>query len=522
MAQIKYPIGIQTFSSVREGGYLYVDKTGYIARLLDSSSKYVFLSRPRRFGKSLLLSTIKEYFLGRRDLFEGLEISRVEHGWIKHPVLHLDFTGANYNDNIGIKSNLNNLISQWEKEYGIAKTDEDFGVRFGNVIKAAFDKTGKGVVILIDEYDKPLLETVDNPDLQQQHRDTLRGVYGNLKRMDQYIRFAMLTGVTKFGHLSIFSDLNNLYDISMRKEYAGICGITTDELHDNFEEGVCRLAENQEITVEEAYDRLRVLYDGYHFSPTGFVDVYNPFSILNALEAREFGKYWFQTGTPTFLIKMIKADNMPIIKLDHLHTTVEELTDVSFNLGNYIPVLYQSGYLTIKDYDRELGEVTLGFPNQEVASGFLNQLLPFYATVSSQGSGFEIIQFIKDVRAGRPEDFMIRLQSFFADFQYDSFELRHLEQHYQDVIFIIFKLMGFYTRTEYKTASGRIDMVVKTQDYIYVMEFKMDRSAEEALAQIDTKDYLLPFKADGRKTVKIGANFDSKKRTLDSWIIEQD
>ena len=226
MAQIKYPIGIQTFSSVREGGYLYVDKTGYIARLLDSSSKYVFLSRPRRFGKSLLLSTIKEYFLGRRDLFEGLEISRVEHGWIKHPVLHLDFTGANYNDNIGIKSNLNNLISQWEKEYGIAKTDEDFGVRFGNVIKAAFDKTGKGVVILIDEYDKPLLETVDNPDLQQQHRDTLRGVYGNLKRMDQYIRFAMLTGVTKFGHLSIFSDLNNLYDISMRKEYAGICGIT--------------------------------------------------------------------------------------------------------------------------------------------------------------------------------------------------------------------------------------------------------------------------------------------------------
>ncbi len=522
MAQIKYPIGIQTFSSVREGGYLYVDKTGYIARLLDSSSKYVFLSRPRRFGKSLLLSTIKEYFLGRRDLFEGLEISRVEHGWIKHPVLHLDFTGANYNDNIGIKSNLNNLISQWEKEYGIAKTDEDFGVRFGNVIKAAFDKTGKGVVILIDEYDKPLLETVDNPDLQQQHRDTLRGVYGNLKRMDQYIRFAMLTGVTKFGHLSIFSDLNNLYDISMRKEYAGICGITTDELHDNFEEGVCRLAENQEITVEEAYDRLRVLYDGYHFSPSRFVDVYNPFSILNALDAGEFGDYWFQTGTPTFLIKMLKTRRLQLQKLSNYVANVTDLTDVSFNLGNFIPVLYQSGYLTIKEYDKRFDSVKLGFPNREVENGFLRQLIPYYTSLAQQSTAFQIQSFVLDVEAGRAEEFLIRLQSLFADFQYDSFELLHLEQHYQDVIFIIFKLMGFYTRTEYKTASGRIDMVVKTQDYIYVMEFKMDRSAEEALAQIDTKDYLLPFKADGRKTVKIGANFDSKKRTLDSWIIEQD
>ena len=351
MAQIKYPIGIQTFSKIRMGGLKYIDKTKYIYSLVNSS-QFVFLSRPRRFGKSLLLSTIKEYFLGRRDLFEGLEISRREHDWVKHPVLHLDFTGANYNDFIGMTSKLNSLLTSWEREYGIEKEDEDFGVRFARIIKGASEKSGQKIVILIDEYDKPLLETVDKPELQQKYRDTLRGVYGNLKQMDQYIRFAMLTGVTKFGHLSIFSDLNNLYDISMRKEYAGICGITTDELHDNFEEGVCRLAENQEITVEEAYDRLRVLYDGYHFSPTGFVDVYNPFSILNALEAREFGKYWFQTGTPTFLIKMIKADNMPIIKLDHLHTTVEELTDVSFNLGNYIPVLYQSGYLTIKDYDR--------------------------------------------------------------------------------------------------------------------------------------------------------------------------
>lgn len=521
MAQIKYPIGIQSFSAIREGGYLYVDKTGYIKRLLDSGSTFVFLSRPRRFGKSLFLSTVKEYFSGNRELFEGLEICHYESVWVKHPVFHLDFTGANYNDTIGLDSNLNNLISQWEKECGIAKEDEDFGVRFGNVIKTAYEKTGQKVVILIDEYDKPLLETVDNPELQQQQRNSLRSVYGNLKRMNQYIRFAMLTGVTKFGHLSIFSDLNNLNDISMRKEYAGICGITTDELHDYFEEGVCRLAKNQDISVEEAYDRLRVFYDGYHFSPSGFVDVYNPFSILNALDAGEFGDYWFQTGTPTFLIKMLRTRRLQLQNLSNYIANVTDLTDVSFNLGNFIPVLYQSGYLTIKEYDRRFDSVKLGFPNREVENGFLRQLIPYFTSLSSQSAAFQIQSFVLDVEAGRSEEFMVRLQGLFADFQYDSFEMRHLEQHYQDVIFIIFKLMGFYTRTEYKTASGRIDMVVKTSDYIYVMEFKMDRSPEEALAQIDTKDYLLPFKADDRKLVKIGANFDSKKRTLDSWIIEQ-
>ncbi len=519
MAQIIYPIGIQTFSKIREGGLLYIDKTEYVYRLVNTS-QFVFLSRPRRFGKSLLLSTVKEYFLGHRNLFEGLEISRCERDWVKHPVLHLDFTGADYNDPSELYTNLDVQFAMWENEYEIEKLNDSLSSRFREIILRAYKKAGQKVVILIDEYDKPLLETVDNPELQQKYRETLRGIYGNLKRMDEYIRFAMLTGVTKFGHLSIFSDLNNLNDISFDEQFEGICGITGKELRCNLSQGVAELAERTGQTVDEAYETLKRNYDGYRFSPEGCLDVYNPFSLLSALSKCKIGNYWFKTGTPTFLIKMIKADNLPIIKLDKLHATVEELTDLSFNLGNYIPVMYQSGYLTIKDYDSELGEVTLGFPNKEVESGFLNQVMPLYTSVPEQRAGFEIIQFVKDVRAGRAEEFMMRLQSLFADFQYDSFDLKHLEQHYQGVIFIVFKLMGFYTRTEYKTASGRIDMVIKTKDYIYVIEFKIDKSAKEALAQIDTKEYLLPFKADGRKLVKIGVNFDSKTRTIASWIID--
>lgn len=520
MAETKYPIGMQTFSEIRERGYLYVDKTEYISRLV-SMSQYVFLSRPRRFGKSLLLSTVEEFFLGHRELFEGLAISRGNHDWEKYPVLHLDFTGSNYNEPKGLYSNLNGLFERWEREYGIEKADDPLAERFRNIIMRAYEMTGRQVVILIDEYDKPLLETVDNPELQQDFRNTLRGVYGNLKRMDPYIRFAMLTGVTKFGHLSIFSDLNNLNDISFDEEFEGICGITGQEIRECLGQGVNELAHRRNLTEEEAYEVLKKNYDGYRFSPDGRQDIYNPFSLLCALSKQTIGDYWFQTGTPTFLIKMIKAGNMPVTELDNLKTTVGALTDVSFDLGNFIPVLYQSGYLTIKDYDWEFDEVTLGFPNKEVASGFLNRLLPYYTSISSYNTGFEVNQFVRDVRAGRSEDFMVRLQSLFADFQYDTFELRHLEQHYQDVIFILFKLLGFYTRAEYKTSSGRIDMVIKTSDYIYVMEFKMDRTAEEALAQIDSKHYLLPFKADGRKLIKIGANFDSESRTLASWVIEE-
>jgi hypothetical protein len=522
MAQIYYPIGIQTFSSIREGEYLYVDKTPYIMRMLSDRLKYVFLSRPRRFGKSLFLSTLADFFAGRRELFDGLAISHMDYDWREHPVLHMDFTGCNYSEPDGLFHSLDDQFIQWEKRYAIEKTDLPLSDRFRNIIRQAYEQSGMPVVILIDEYDKPLLETVSNPDLQQKLRDTLRSIYGNLKRMDPYIRFAMLTGVTKFGHLSIFSDLNNLYDISFDEHYEAICGITGKEIHTYLLQGVRNLAQYSHLSEEKAFESLKLNYDGYRFSPFGNQDIYNPFSLLCALSKGIVSNYWFQTGTPTFLIKMIKDGNLPITRLDDMRTSVSDLSDVSFDLRNCIPVLYQSGYLTIKDYDREFDEITLGFPNKEVTAGFLNQLLPFYASISPYNTAFEVTKFVMDVREGRAEEFMIRLQSLFADFQYDSFDLGHLEQHYQDVIFIIFKLMGFYTRTEYRTAAGRIDMVVKTQDYIYVMEFKIDRSAEEALAQIDSKDYLIPFRADGRKLIKIGANFDSASRNIASWIIQMD
>lgn len=516
--RIKYPIGVQWFSEIRDNGFVYVDKTEYIHKLV-TSSKYVFLSRPRRFGKSLLLSTIHEYFAGRRNLFEGLAIAEYEYDWEKYPVLHMDFTGADFNISDSLEATLGNQFNIWDGEFGLSTTNLHVGDRFQNIIRGIAEKTGKKVVILIDEYDKPLLETVDKPHQQERFRNTLRGVYGNLKKMDRYIRFAMLSGVTKFGHLSIFSDLNNLDDISMDEEYAGICGITTDELHKFFHSGVEDLAGKRGKTLDETYGQLRDNYDGYHFSPDRRLDIYNPYSVLKSLSKGKISDYWFQTGTPSFLIKMIHTRQLPLRELNEYRVGTSELMSVSLDLSNFISVLYQSGYLTIKSYDEEMDEVTVGFPNGEVERGFLRNLLPEYTSLNSSTTAFEINSFVRDVRAGDAERFMERLQDLFADFPYDSFNLNELEQHYQDVTYLVMKLMGFITEVEYKTSSGRIDMVVRTDRYIYVFEFKLNGTAKEALEQIDTKNYLLPFRADGRQLVKIGANFSTELRGIDSWII---
>jgi hypothetical protein len=520
MSRMLFPIGIQTFSEIRENGLVYVDKTEYIHNLV-STSKYIFLSRPRRFGKSLLLSTIKAFFEGRRELFEGLAIAEYEHDWEPHPVLHFDFSGNNYNSFKGFESQINRIFTEFENKYEITTDDADtFGVRFRRIIQTAHNKTGKRVVILIDEYDKALLETVDNEPLQEQIRNELRGIYGNLKGQDAHIRFAMLTGVTRFGYLSIFSDLNNLQDISMSEQYAGICGITTEELHKYFHERIKLFSKKEGTSVESVYKELKRNYDGYHFSPVNSPDIYNPFSLLNSLSECNFDDYWFRTGTPTSLVKMIRNGNISLQHLNNYDSGIRALSDVSFNLSNYISVLYQSGYLTIKGYDKEFRMVRLGFPNMEVERGFLNYLLCIYTDIPENETEFAIRKFVLDVRNGRTEDFMQRLQSFFSDFGYDSFDLKNLERHYQDVIYITMKLMGFHTDIEYKTASGRIDMLIRTADYIYIFEFKIDKSAKEALEQIDSKDYMLPFKADGRKIIKIGANFSSEIRSIDSWIIE--
>lgn len=523
MGRIKYPIGIQSFSNIRKGGYVYVDKTAYLREMIEPGAKYVFLSRPRRFGKSLFLSMVDEFYSGRRELFEGLEISRYEFDWAAHPVFHFDLSGCQVDTDDSLEIFLNSFIERFESDYNIvADSLKPLGLRFKDLIIKAHDQSGKRVVILVDEYDKPLLESVDMPARQEIFLQQLRSFYSNLKSQDEYIEFAMLTGVTKFGHLSIFSDLNNLLDISMLPEFSGICGITYNELCKYLNSGVEQFAESTGATSDEVYKILKDNYDGYHFSPIRSEDVYNPFSVLNALFARYVSNYWFQTGTPTFLIKLIKKRGVLLRKFDKVEVDTNAVTSLSFDYHRSLyPLLYQSGYLTIKGFVPELNRLILGFPNREVEQGFFNQLMKIYVPDSGRDSEFSIISFYDDIMSGDAEQFMIRLQSLFADFNQDAFNRVEIEQHYQDIIFIIMKLMGFYTHVEYKTASGRIDLLVKTPHYIYIFEFKMNKSAREAIAQIDSKDYLLPFQADGRRQIKIGANFSDKIHTLSEWIIEE-
>ena len=514
----KYPIGVQNFTSLRENGYTYVDKSEYIEKLI-TRGKYYFLSRPRRFGKSLLLSTIEAYYQGRRDLFEGLAISRSDYDWQPHPVLHIAFNAHEYIRPDSLLEKLGYDFNEWEKLYGSELRTASHSERFRYFIKQAYAVTGQKVVILIDEYDKPLLDTAGNKELQDIYRSQLKAFYGNLKNCDQYIEFAMLTGVSRFGKLSIFSDLNNLQDISLSEEYSAICGMTIEEIRDNFDAGVRQLAVRNEMSVDEAYAQLKKNYDGYHFSPTS-PDIYNPFSLLSALSSSYFGAYWFSTGTPTFLVKMIRDMQIDLRDLEHIEEKLNNLMDASFDLSNAIPLMYQSGYLTIRSYDPRFRTVQLDYPNEEVEQGFLDMLMKIYTQSRSGRSEFDVRRFVLDVEAGRVDDFMTRLQALFSGYQYDQIDLGNLELHYRNVIYLAMKLMGFYTHAEMRTAAGRIDLLVRTPDYLYLFEFKINKSAQAAMNQINARDYLLPFHADGRKIVKVGVNFDDTIRSISEWIVE--
>ncbi|MCQ2344488.1 MAG: ATP-binding protein [Paludibacteraceae bacterium] len=511
----KLPSGVQDFEGLLDDGYLYVDKTEHIYNLLNNG-KYFFLSRPRRFGKSLFLSTLKAFYEGKRELFEGLAIARHEDvTWEKHPVLYVDLNVGNYNSEEVLISKLNLFLSNWEKLYGKDETEVGLGDRFEGVIRRACEQTGKKAVILVDEYEKPLLEAIGKPKLQETFRDTLRGFYGVLKSMDAYIEFAMLTGVTKFGKLSVFSGLNNLKDISMAELFSDICGITEEELLSNFRKQIQQMAENNDMSYEECVGELREMYDGYLFHPKG-VKVYNPYSLLNALGDYEFGKYWFETGTPTFLVKLLQNCDYHLERLANEVVTADIISAI--DTDNPIPVIYQSGYLTIKDYDKRFKQYKLGFPNREVEEGFMKALIPFYLPEKHRNNTFDIARFVMDVEGGDTDQFIDRLRSLFADTPYEL--IRNLENHYQNILWLLFKLMGFYTHAEYHTSRGRIDLLVKTPLYIYVMEFKLDGTAEEAMAQINSKDYSLPFTAEGQTVVKIGMNFDSQTRNIGRWIVE--
>jgi hypothetical protein len=510
------PIGVQDFESLRNDGYLYVDKTALVYQLV-TTGRYYFLSRPRRFGKSMLLSTLHAYLSGKKELFEGLAIEKLEKDWIKYPVLHLDLNTSEYKTEDDLRNKLSVNLSQWEKLYGNDDNRISLGDRFEGVIRRAYEKTGQRVVILVDEYDKPMLQAIDDEELQDSFRSILKGFYGALKSMDRCIKFAFLTGVTKFSKVSIFSDLNNLRDISFHKEYSTICGITDEEIDTVFAPYVERLAKYNDMSVTEVREELRARYDGYHFRLSAPA-VYNPFSLLNTFADNEFGNYWFETGTPSYLVALLKKHHYKLEKLDSVSADLDSLATMDPWSKDPIPVIYQSGYLTIKGYDAVYDLYRLGIPNKEVEVGFYKYLLPNYTTIDRSQSGFYVANFVEDVKAGKLDEFFKRLSSLFADTPYEL--VKDLENHYQNVLFIVSKLMGLYVRAEYHTSEGRIDMVLQTDNYTYVMEFKLDGTAEEALAQINDKSYALPFAADSRKLMKIGVNFSSKTRNIERWIIE--
>lgn len=511
-----YPIGIQNFESLREDGYIYVDKTELIYQLV-KTGRYYFLSRPRRFGKSLLISTLEAYFLGKKELFKDLAIEKLEKDWLEYPVLHLDLNAEKFDSPERLDALLSNQLTQWEELYGHGPDETTLSLRFKGVIRRAAKQTGQRVVILIDEYDKPMLQALDNDELQEKFRDTLKAFYGVMKSMDGDIKFAFLTGVTKFGKVSVFSDLNNLMDISMDDRNANICGITEPEIHTYFEDELHELARVQHMDYDQVCVTLRESYDGYHFTENS-EGIYNPFSLLNTFSRMKFGSYWFETGTPTYLVKLLKHSHYNLYNMAHTETDADVLNSIDSTSVNPIPVIYQSGYLTIKGYDREFGIYRLGFPNREVEEGFMKYLLPFYANTDKVDSSFHIQKFVREIRSGDYDSFFRRLQSLFADTPYEL--VRDLELHYQNVLFIVFKLIGFYVKAEYHTSEGRIDLVLQTDRFIYLMEFKLNGTADDALRQINEKGYALPFAADPRQLFKIGVNFSAKTRNIEEWKIE--
>ncbi len=513
---LKYPIGVQNFESIRSENWLYVDKTALIHKLV-TNGKYYFLSRPRRFGKSLLISTLEAYFQGKRELFKGLAIDKLTYDWEPRPVFHLDLNAKDYENRESLILILEAHLEKWEAIFGTDKADKTPDIRFAWLIRKAHEETGRKVAILIDEYDKPLISTIKNEPLQDTYRGILKGFYGVLKSCDADIQFAMLTGVTKFSKVSIFSDLNNLEDITLNDRFSTICGITPEELVTNFQPGINALSERLEVSQEQAVETLKNNYDGYHFS-AGLNDVYNPYSLLCALKNSDIGDFWFETATPTYLADKLKESRMDLHELEDEKLAAPRMMTVDLISADPIPVLFQSGYLTIKAFDSKFRRYTLGYPNREVKEAFLNFLLPYYTPPLTERTAFDIVEFVGDVEQGRPESFMRRLSALFSGYPYDM--VTDCELHYHNVIYLALMLMGFYVRAEYRTSDGRCDAVVQTDRFIYIFEFKYDKSAREALEQIERKNYAAQFAADPRTLFKIGVNFSPETHSINEYLIQ--
>ena len=523
-----YPIGIQTFEEIVSEGYLYVDKTGVVYDLVNNN-KYVFLSRPRRFGKSLLISTIEAYFQGRKELFNGLAMESLETEWAQHPVLRFDLSGESYQHADKLVSKLESALSKYEEIYGKSPKGKSIADRFERLINAAETKTGQKVVILIDEYDKPLTDSIHDDPLKESLRQELAGFYGVLKGNDVHIRFAMLTGITKYGHVSIFSGLNNLNDISLSDDYNAICGVSETEFHKYFASSIKEVADEYGIEESDVWIAFRENYDGYHFSKVK-EGIYNPFSVMLSFYNKEIGSHWFTSGTPTFLVNAVKRYRIPLASLEGESFTKAELSDISDPENNYQALFFQAGYLTIKGYipgkfgmDSEPPRFTLGFPNKEVRRGFWESLFKGYLLDGHPTSTFDEKGFIHAVETGNPQDFMTRLQSLLAELSYGNTpkeNVRLKEINYQNDLYIIFRMLGFRVKTEITVSSGRIDMTVETPSYVYLFEFKTDSTPEMAVRQIRDNVYAARFASDPRRVFLIGANFDTKTNTLDSFVIE--
>ena len=515
----RYPVGIQTFSNLREGNYLYVDKTKYIVDFRSKGMKYIFLSRPRRFGKSLFASTLQAYFEGRKELFEGLAIADYEKEWTTHPVLHFDMSGAKHFNEQELKDYLDYILLPYEKLYGEGKGENTPNTRLIGLVTRAYKQTGQKAVVIIDEYDAPLLDVVHEEDNLQQLRRIMQNFYSPLKMLDPYLEFTFITGITKFSQLSIFSELNNLDNISMLDQYSAICGISLTELTTVMRPDVEGLGRALGLGYEECLDQLRQYYDGYHFSEHS-EDVFNPFSLIKALNAQKVGSYWFGSGTPTFLLKQLEKFHVDLTSLERQDVVLSSFDLSPEEMTDALPLLYQSGYLTIKNYDPLFQQYTLGIPNKEVRDGLLNSLVPRYVNPRRTDNDAFLLGFCKAVYRGDIEDALEHMRTYMATIPYDL--ENHTEKHFQTIFYLMFSFLNIYIRTEVKSAVGRADAVMHMPDTVYVFELKVDKSADEALQQIDDKGYMLPYHKEGKRLVKIGISFDSKKRTLAEWKIKEE
>lgn len=524
---MKYPIGIQTFERIITEGFVYVDKTALVYELANSGTIY-FLSRPRRFGKSLLMSTLKAYFQGKKDLFRGLAMEHLETEWAEYPVFHIDFNGVDLTQDGALEEKLEGYVSEWESVYGKSTSYEKLGNRFSYVLKAAHAKTGRKAVVLIDEYDKPMLDVLDTDyigkidgketRLEDKHRNILKGFYSVFKEADADLRFVLLTGVTKFSQVSIFSGFNQPKDISMDARYDALCGITKDEMTSYFTEPIKELAGINDVSEEEMIQRLKHQYDGYHFSE-GMTDIFNPFSLLNCFDSLQIKNYWFSTGTPTYLMRLLQHFDENINELVSKYYDPSEFVDYRADVEKPLPMIYQSGYLTIKDYDPIFNTYLLDFPNNEVRGGFLTALSSGYFKEKASMTWVRAISLA--LMHGDIEDFMRHITALLAGISYRfqrKDDVMECERYFQYSFYLILQMIGVYnTYVEKETSEGRIDCIVECPEHVYIFEFKLNGSAEKALEQINDRGYATPYLTDKRTIHKVGVNFSSEKGTIDIW-----